>query len=108
MINKPRLRVPLYDIIYTVHYKTMLNRCTLCNPYIQGLVMQVPSDPEHQPVTTVTLPYVQGVTEAIRRLLLGLDIRVRFYPHSTLHLSLVRPKDPVPPDNRKGVVYRIP
>ena len=75
------------------------------------------SGPEHQPVTTVTLPYVQGVTEAIRRLLLGLDIRVRFYPHSTLRLSLVRPKDPVPPDNRKGVVppdnrkgvvYRVP
>ena len=29
-------------------------------------VMQVPSDPEHQPVTMATLSYVQGVSEAIR------------------------------------------
>ena len=70
-------------------------------------LMQVPSDPEHQPVAMVTLSYVQRA-EAIRRLLLGLDIRVRFYPHSTLRWLLVRPKDTVPPDNQKGVVYNIP
>ena len=67
-----------------------------------------PSDPEHQPVATVTLPYVQGVSESIRRLLFNLDIRVRFYPHSTLRRLLVTPKDPIPPDSRKGVVYSIP
>jgi hypothetical protein len=98
-----------------VHIRTALHRngyphCVIrrYNTLSDPTLMQVPSDPEHQPVTTVTLPYVQGVTEAIRRLLLGLDIRVRFYPHSTLCRLLVRPKDPVPPDNRKGVVYRIP
>ena len=49
----------------------------------------------------------QGISEALRRILLNLDIRVAFHPHSTLRQLLVRPKDPIPPDSRKGVVYKI-
>ena len=59
---------------------------------------------EDQPVKTITLPYIQ---EALCRILLNLDIRVAFRPHSTLRQLLVRPKDPIPPDSRKGVVYKI-
>ena len=72
------------------------------------MAIQVPSDLEHQPVAMVTLPYVQGIYESIRRLLFNLDIRVRCYPQSTLRRLLIRTKDPIPPDSRKGVVYSIP
>ena len=37
-----------------------------------------------------------------------LDIKVAFLPHSTLRHQLVRPKDPVPIDQRTGVIYQIP
>ena len=49
----------------------------------------------------------QGISEALCRILLNPDIRVAFRPHFTLRQLLVRPKDPIPPDSRKGVVYKI-
>ena len=62
---------------------------------------------EEKPIASVTLPYVQGTSERLRRVLSNLDIRVTFRPHCTLRHLLVKPKDPVPPDRRKGVVYKI-
>ena len=58
--------------------------------------------------TSLTLPYISGLSETIRRILGPLDIRVAFRPHSTLRRQLVHPKDPVPMDQRTGVVYQIP
>ena len=55
----------------------------------------------------ISLPYVQGLSEGIRRVLSKLGIKVSFYPYSTLRQILVKPKDPVPPDHQKGVVYKI-
>ena len=46
--------------------------------------------------------------EAIRRILDPLGVKVVFRPLRTLRQMLVRPKDPVPVDERKGVVYSIP
>ena len=60
-----------------------------------------------QPIASVTLPYVQGRAEHLRRVLSNLDICVTFRPQCTLRQLLVKPKDPVPPDHRKGVVYKI-
>ena len=61
-----------------------------------------------RPRTTVTLPYINGLTEAVRRILTQLDIKVVFRPLGTLCHMLVHPKDPVPQDQQKGVVYSIP
>ena len=61
-----------------------------------------------KPRATITLPYVQGLSEPMKRLLSRLDIRVRFRANMTLGRILMRPKDPVPPENQVGVVYRIP
>ena len=58
--------------------------------------------------TTVTLPYVQGLLEPIKRILEQLNVTVRMRPDTTLRKLLVRPKDPVPPELLNGVVYRIP
>ena len=61
-----------------------------------------------RPKTTLTLPYIRGLSEAIRRILTSLGVKVVFRPLRTLHQMLVRPKDPVPIEERKGVVYSIP
>ena len=61
-----------------------------------------------RPKTTLTLPYIRGLAEAIRRILDPLGVKVVFRPLRTLRQMLVRPKDPVPVDERKGVVYSIP
>ena len=66
-----------------------------------------PAD-DARPRTSVTLPYIGGLTEAIRWILRPLEIQVVFCPLITLRQLLVHPKDPVPMEERKGVVYSVP
>ena len=61
-----------------------------------------------RPRTTLTLPYISGLSEAIRRILNPLEVKVVFCPLRTLRHMLVHPKDPVPVEERKEVVYSIP
>ena len=65
-------------------------------------------DDQRLPRTSLTLPYIGGLSEAVRRVLRPLDIKVAFCPLCTLRHQLVRPKDHVPRDQRAGVVYQIP
>ena len=60
-----------------------------------------------RPRTTVTLPYISGLSEAVSRILTQLDIKVVFWPLSTVCHMLVYPKDPVPLNQQKGVVCSI-
>ena len=65
--------------------------------------------PDTEPLrATVVIPYIRNLSESIRSVLIPLRIRTYFKPHQTLSQILVHPKDPVPPDQRKGVVYKIP
>ena len=48
---------------------------------------------------------MRGLSEAIKRLLSCVDIRVLHRPHTTLHHELVHPKDPSPIAEKSGVVY---
>ena len=68
--------------------------------------LKVTSETDYK--ATVTLPYVRGVSEAIKRILSDLNVRVFFRPHTTLRSLLVHPKDPVPAGQKANVVYRIP
>ena len=61
-----------------------------------------------RPRTSVTLPYIGGLSEAIRWILRPLEIQVVFHPLTTLCQLLVQPKDLVPMEEQKGVVYYIP
>ena len=63
--------------------------------------------PSPSPDAYAVIPYVQNVSEAIRRVLAPLNIRTCFKPHRTLRSLLVHVKDPIPPEGRKGVVYQI-
>ena len=66
------------------------------------------SPAETEGLTTLTLPYLKGPSEAIRRVLEPLNIRTFFRPTRTLRQILCHPKDPVPDHQQAGVVYKIP
>ena len=58
--------------------------------------------------STVIVPYVRGVSEALRRILAPLEVRVCFKPHQTLGQLLSRAKDRVLDLDKSEVVYRVP
>ena len=58
--------------------------------------------------STVVLPYVKCVSEAIRRVLLEVDIRVVFRPHTTLRQFLVLHEDAIDLEKKANVIYQIP
>ena len=68
-----------------------------------------PRNPDQDtPTAFVTLPYIRHLSETIRRILSPLGIRTCFRPHCTLRQTLVRVKNSRSPQQRPGVVYRIP
>ena len=58
-----------------------------------------------KPSGYVTLPYVRGITDALRRILLQQNIRVTTRPLQRMFPS---PKHQVPPEQRTNVIYNIP
>ena len=58
--------------------------------------------------TFVTIPYVKNTSEAISRILSPLGIKTTFQPINTLKQLIVHPKDPIPKEDKAGVVYQIP
>ena len=57
---------------------------------------------------SLTLSYVQGVSEAVRHILTLLGVRVSFPPIVTLTNLLVRPKDRIRVNETTSVVYQVP
>ena len=58
---------------------------------------------------SIVLPYIKGVSEAVRRILAPLHVRTNFRPaQAQLCKALVHVKDSIAPEQRSGVVYRIP
>ena len=66
----------------------------------------LPKEREDQRIV-VTIPYIRGVSESIRRVLGAVDIRTQFRPLTTLRNMLVQVKDPVPQGMKSGVVYQV-
>ena len=64
-------------------------------------------DEEHEPLTTAKIPYVEGLGEEIRRILKDYNIRTVFKTIDTLGRILTKVKDPTPPEERAGVIYKI-
>ncbi len=57
---------------------------------------------------SVLLPYVQGVSECIHRVLLKHKIASAFKPMNTLRQTLVHPKDKREIGDNSNIVYKIP
>ena len=56
----------------------------------------------------VIIPYVEGVSEKVARIMKSYSISTAMKPHSTLRNLLVHPKDKRDPHNSTDVIYSIP
>ena len=59
------------------------------------------------PRSHVTIPYIQGVSEAVARILSDINVQVHVKPFRTLRKILSHPKDRIPDDDKSNVVYKI-
>ena len=55
----------------------------------------------------VVLPYMRGLCKSIRRVLATVNVWMCFKPLRSPRDVLIHPKDLVPPEEKKGVEYRI-
>ncbi|CAH1233754.1 MOXD1 [Branchiostoma lanceolatum] len=55
----------------------------------------------------ITIPYVQGVSEKLRRIFQNFNIATNFKPHSTLRQKLVHPKDRPEKGIKANVIYKL-
>jgi hypothetical protein len=56
----------------------------------------------------IIVPYIQGVTEPIKRILSNCNIKVALKPYLTLGHTFEKPKDPVKTNQKTHAVYSIP
>ena len=64
---------------------------------------------EREPATSfAVIPYIQGVTEPIKRVLNSHNVKVAQKPFQTLGHIFAKPKDPVTKEQRTDAIYSIP
>ena len=93
------------------HLRTVLSE----NGYPTGLVKpthtkdknQDQEEEEEKPLTTAVIPYSQGLSQQIRRVLRMYNIRTAFRSGASLGNLLTKVKDPVPVEDRPGAIYKI-
>ena len=56
---------------------------------------------------SINLPYVEGTSERLRRILKSHKTRSTFYTENALHKLLCKPKDRVATENKNNIVYEI-
>ena len=95
--------------------KKHLSSVLVSNGYPSSFVQKISkarTAPKKEPVaefkSTAVLPYVQGISEPLRRCLEQQGIHTVFKSETTLRSHLVRPKDTVDPAKQDGMVCRIP
>ena len=87
------------------HVQAALEKNGYLATFVQRLRLPQPDrDEEQTPQTSVTIPYIHGLSQSIHRVLSHLDIKVAFHPFRTLRQELVHPKNLVPELQRRGVV----
>ena len=59
------------------------------------------------PRSRVTIPYIQGVSEALTRILSDIIVQVHMKPFRTLRRILSHPKNRIPDDDKSSIVYKI-
>ena len=97
------------------HEKKHLSSVLVSNGYPFSFVKNITKtkkqtatkEPAPEIKSTAVLPYVKGLSEALRRCLQQQGIRTVFRSDTTLRSHLVRPKDTVDPAKQDGVVYKI-
>ena len=59
------------------------------------------------PRSCITIPYIQGVSEVVTRILSDINFKVHMKPFRTLRRILSHPKDCISDDDKSSVVYKI-
>ena len=85
------------------------------NSYIEHFLFPQHSLPrkdgeeKDDPRSLITIPYIQGVLEAVTRILSDIDVQVHMKPFRTLRRVLSHPKDHISDDDKSSasVVYKI-
>ena len=62
-------------------------------------------EPEH--TKSINLPYIQGLSEQLKRALNKHNIKATFYTQTTLRSLLSKPKDPIPKEDRNNAIYQL-
>ena len=65
------------------------------------------NEPDNQPITTAVLPYIQGTSERLVKVLKEYNIR-GVMKTSTIKQQLSKPKDKIEMESRVNIVYKIP
>ena len=100
---KAEKRKYVSDVLKANGYtKTFLRNC-------QKPVTTSSTPDEREPATGfAVIPYIQGVTEPIKRILNGHNVKVAQKPFRTLGHIFAKPKDPVTKEQRTDAIYSIP
>jgi len=61
-----------------------------------------------EPSKFISLPYIPGTSETLRRIFSNHKIKCAFYSKDTLRKNLSKPKDIVPMEQRNNIVCKIP
>ena len=56
---------------------------------------------------SINLPYVEGTSEKLQRILRSHKVKSTFYTENTLHKLLFKPKDQVVTEDKNNIVYEI-
>ena len=83
-----------------------LNGFPLCQSFPKPKVKHDTTTKTYQHYTTI--PYIQGVSERIRRILNNVNVKVAMKPVKTIGNFLPSPKDPVEYHEKSHLIYRIP
>jgi len=95
------------------HVKDALRNCGYKDwTFFRGKPKDKDNPPEDQDNTSsnkgfVTLPYIEGLSEKLRRAFRTAGVSTNFKPSYTLRSALVAPKDKTEPLKQSGVVYEI-
>ena len=77
-------------------------------PSAEELVGQFFKRFDEKPSGYVTLPYVRGITDALRCIFLKQNVRVTTKPLNTLQRMFPSCKHQIPPEQRTNVIYNTP
>ena len=69
-------------------------------------LMQATDIQEKEIRMSINLPYVEGTSEKLRRILRSHKIRSTFYTENTLRKLLCKPKDRVATEDKNNIVYQ--
>ena len=80
--------------------------CGYLRPQLQQQT-QAADIQEEEIKMSIYLPYVEGTSEKLRRILRSHKIRSTFYTENTLRKLLCKPKDQVATEDKNNIVYEI-